>query len=243
MKTSSLLTLPALALLLFVLVASSPGDAQAESSWVTDFSQFNADDYYEGGNAYWEDNDQYYVLTDAQGGQAGRIFTRTSFNMGIFTADFDIFIGDGDQNGSDGMTFAWVRAYDYEGGGGGYLDFYGADGFAVEFDTYPNGEYNDPNEEHIGLLQDGVDNHLATWQTNVNELQCSEWRHVTVTNNLGHIEVTWEDNVVINYDIEDYEAFDGYFGFTAGTGGGVDRHLVDNVQIVVGGPKMELSPQ
>jgi hypothetical protein len=237
-KTASRLNKLA-ALLLMLAMGSFTSGARAESTWITDFSQFNEDDYYEGVNSYWDDGEEYYVLTEPQGGQQGRIFYHQSFNMAIFTADFDIKIGGG--TGSDGMTFAWVTDYDYEGGGGGYLDFHNADGFAVEFDTYPNGEYNDPNEEHIGLMEDDVSNHLDSWQTNVGELDCNDWRHVTVTNFLGHIEVTWEDEVVIRYDIEDYQPFDGYFGFSAGTGGGYNWHLVDNVEIVVGGAEMALS--
>ena len=237
-KTAS--SLNKLATLFLMLgMGSLPAGARAESTWITDFSQFNEDDYYEGRNSYWDEDEENYVLTEPQGSLQGRIFYRQDFNMAIFTADFDIYIGGGD--GSDGMTFAWVADYEYEGGGGGYLDFHNAEGFAVEFDTYPNREFNDPNEEHIGLLEDDVSNHLDSWQTNVGELDCDDWRHVTVSNFLGHIEVTWEDEVVIDYEIEDYEPFEGYFGFSAGTGGGVNYHRVDNVEIVVGGAEMALS--
>jgi len=227
------------ALLLMLAMGSLPSGARAESTWITDFAQFNEDDYYEGRDSYWDDNEENYVLTEPQGSLQGRIFYRQSFNMAIFTADFDIKIGGG--TGSDGMTFAWVTDYEYEGGGGGYLDFHNAEGFAVEFDTWQNGEFNDPNEEHIGLIEDDVSNHLDFWETNVGELDCNDWRHVTVTNYLGHVKVTWEDDVVIEYDIEDYQPFDGYFGFSAGTGGGANWHIVDNVEIVVGGAEMALA--
>jgi len=62
-----------------------------------------------------------------------------------------------------------------------------------------------------------------------------------VTNVLGNVTISYDDEVIIEHEIEDYEPFVGYFGFTAGTGGSHNWHIVDNVNIIVGGPDAELA--
>jgi len=221
--------------LAFIVIYS--GEIAAQARWVEDFSDFNEDDYHIGQAAYWDDDDEWFVLTEVVQGQSGRLYKLQEFPMAIFNAEFDIFIGGG--GGSDGMAFAWVVDFDYQPSGGGELNIQGMEGFAIEFDTYPNGNHQDPNEEHLALVRNGVDQHLAVWQVERGVLDCNEWRHVTVTNFLGHIVVTWEGEEVIDYEIDNYEPFQGHFGYTGATGGDHNWHRVDNVVIGIGGPVAE----
>ncbi|MBT3231439.1 MAG: T9SS type A sorting domain-containing protein [Calditrichaeota bacterium] len=205
--------------------------------WVEDFSEINEDDYHIGDDAYWSQDDEFLVLTEAQASLAGRIYTIQEYPMAIFTAQFDIRIGGG--GGADGMTFAWIADYNYQRVNGGALNFRGVDGFAVEFDCYPG--QNDPNGQHIGLVQDDVINHLDTWVTNEGELEDNEWHTVRVVNFLGLVQVFWEDELVLEHQIEDYEPFPGHFGFTAATGGVNNWHIVDNVVVAIGGPVIDVA--
>lgn len=225
--------------LLILLFACGNFPVFAQSRWETDFSEFNEDDYYIGGIGYWNQEDEFFVLTDLTGYESGRLFDLREYPMAIFTAEFDILVGGG--SGADGMAFGWLYEYDYEVNVGGALDLLASRGFAVEFDCYSNNNYGDPNAQHIALLRDNVENHLAICQLNEGVIECNDWRHVEVTNFLGHVQVFWEGERIIDYEIEDYEPYMGYFGFTAGTGGSHNWHCVDNVSIIVGGPEMELS--
>ena len=61
----------------------------AQSRWEEDFTDLNEDVYYIDGDAYWNDDDEFFVLTDLQGG-VGCIYYRQQFPIAIFTVEFDI---------------------------------------------------------------------------------------------------------------------------------------------------------
>ena len=215
-----------------------PNSASAQGGWVEDFSDFDPDLYHIGQNAYCNEDEEHFVLTEAAGGQSGRIYTLDQYPVAIFTAEFDVFIGGG--GGSDGMAFAVALDYDYQATGGGDLNLLGMEGIALEFDTYFNGNHNDPNEEHIALVMNGPGNHLAVWQVNQGDIDCNEWRHVRVINVMGEVLVFYNDELIIEYAIQDFEPVDAHFGFTGATGGDHNWHRVDNIAISFGGAEMEL---
>ena len=129
------------------------------------------------------------------------------------------------------MTFAFVRTYDYPEDDGSDLDF-GGDGYAIEFDTYPHEDSGDPPQPHIALIKGNSKNHL----TSVEDLNLRDdkWHSVRIAFTSGRITVSIDDKEIISdYSIAVYTPFTGYFGFTAATGNGFERHLVRNIQIHV----------
>jgi len=109
--------------------------------WDEDFAAFDAATYFiqicgcePGEAAYWDSENGYFVLTRPVVGDAGRIFLASEQVMDNWDAEFDYYMGGG-LHDADGFTFAFCRSYDYPCHGGGAMDFWEADGFAVEFDS------------------------------------------------------------------------------------------------------------
>jgi hypothetical protein len=84
-----------------------------------------------------------------------------------FEVEFDIYLGDKDDLGADGITFVLhndpdgFAATGYFGEGMGYGNI--APSVAVEFDTYQNYTRNDPVQDHVALLVNGVNAHAGSW--------------------------------------------------------------------------------
>jgi len=163
----------------------------------------------------------------------GRFFFKPTIYSDTWTAEFDLLIGGGTTlGGADGLTFALVKDYNYPPITGGCMDFCNAEGYAVEFDVYHNGEYNDPGgEEHIAVLKDGVDNHLAYYVASDGEIEDNQWHNVKVVFDNGTISVYFDGSLKVSCQITDYTPDYYYFGFTAATGSGTNDHLIDNVNV------------
>lgn len=94
-----------------------------------------------------------------------------------FQIEFDIYLGDKDDLGADGITFVIhndARKYDAFGTYGeglGYGRFnpnfasgnFIAPSVAVEFDTYQNPYQNDPTSDHVAFLVNGSSYHETYW--------------------------------------------------------------------------------
>ena len=181
--------------LLFILLLSMFSTSFAQSRWSDDLSEFDEEIYFIDGIAHHVEDEEFVAITDLRASSYGRFFNLQEYTMAIFTAEFDVKIGGG--GGADGMVFGWVHEYDYEPTNGGSLCFLNSEGFGIEFDGYTNGNYNDPNNQHIALLRDNVQNHLEVYNAEQGEIECNEWRHVRVTNLLGHVQVFWNDELII----------------------------------------------
>lgn len=97
-----------------------------------------------------------------------------------FEIEFDIYLGDKDELGADGITFVIhndSRGFDAFGTYGecmGYGRFnpnflsgnYIAPSIAVEFDTYQNPYQNDPASDHVAYLENGSNYHESYWNNN-----------------------------------------------------------------------------
>ncbi|MFP4088909.1 MAG: L-type lectin-domain containing protein [Cyclobacteriaceae bacterium] len=94
-----------------------------------------------------------------------------------FEIEFDIYLGDKDEGGADGIAFVIhndPRGYDAfgtygEGLGYGRFNPNFASGnfispsIAVEFDTYQNPYQNDPASDHVAYLENGSSYHETYW--------------------------------------------------------------------------------
>lgn len=121
------------------------------------------------------------MLTPDERYAEGIAYSTTMLNLnGYFEITFDIYLGDKDSLGADGITFVIhndSRAYDAfgtYGEGMGYGRFnasfasgnFIAPSVAVEFDTYQNRNQNDPPSDHVAYLENGSSFHETYWNNN-----------------------------------------------------------------------------
>lgn len=183
-----------------------------------------------------------YRLTQATNNQFGSMWYRKKADL---TQDFDMEanLNFGSNNGgADGIVFAFQNVCTSAGGGGGGIGISGVNpSFFVEFDTYTNGEYNDPNYDHIAVLKNGNVNHVGSnslvaptgiisgngnVETGADFLVRIWWTAADTTLRVyvnNDLRVTYTGNVVS-------DIFGGspyvYWGFTAATGGLNNLHRV-----------------
>lgn len=203
------------------------------SAEVIDFNNANTTLYGDATYGTANHNPGGVILTQNAYSKKGSVFTNQLYSsISEFNASFDIRIGPGG-NGADGLTFAWVSTPGI-GTGGGYLGYQGLGGYSIEFDTYNNGSsWDNNNDNHIAVNAGDVTNSLT--QTNITDFNLNDdnWRTVDVsfTNGLVNVDISGQN--YINYQIQNYSEFDGYFGFTAATGGESDWHKVRNFELSV----------
>ncbi len=91
-----------------------------------------------------------------------------------FEIEFDIYLGNKDDMGADGIVFVVhndVRGFRAHGAWGenmGYGRWYRgsrgiAPSIAIEFDTYQNYAQNDPACDHVAYLENGTNFHIDHW--------------------------------------------------------------------------------
>ena len=200
--------------------------------------------YYLNGNALNTGEDCYQLTTNS-GFQVGSVWYADQVDLSQpLDLQFVLNLGNSDQ-GADGICFVLqtvgVNALGDAGGGLGFLGTDFLPSFAVEFDTYQNGDYGDPFGDHIAMVSNGNVDHTAgtaiagpvqadAFDPNIEDGEDHQGR------------VTWDpvDQVVRVYfdcelrlegfiDLVD-DIFEGqnqvFFGFTAGTGGQVNVQTV-----------------
>ncbi|MCS6968393.1 MAG: L-type lectin-domain containing protein [Cytophagales bacterium] len=128
------------------------------------------------GQAAYMNNDCIQLTPDVAYSE-GIAYYRTRLNLRhFFQVEFDIYLGDKEE-GADGITFVihndrrgfeafgtWGECMGY----GRWSKYYRAGAFiapsiAIEFDTYPNWQQNDPLHDHVAYLEDGTNYHEAWW--------------------------------------------------------------------------------
>lgn len=208
------------------------------------FSNSFGQAYFLNGSATATGND-CYQLTPNLGTQNGTVWYADQIDLNQpFDLAFEMFLGNVDVNGADGLCFVMhtqgTSAIGASGGGMGYLNF--GTSFAVEFDTYQNSNpYNDPGYDHIAIQRNGNVNHntidnlggpvqMAAFNANTEDGQYHPVRLVwDPINNLFSVYFDCELRLQTTVDIIN-SVFSGQnlvnWGFTAGTGG------LSNVQAV-----------
>lgn len=191
--------------------------------------------HYEG-SAYWDGPNNYLVLTDAIDTQVGSAFdTTAAVTGGAVDIDFDFYIGDG--TGADGISLTALdttRIATYLGGSGCGIG-YGGDatctagpalpGWSIEVDTYFNDGYDPTDADHVAFTFNGDADGPAAWAA-LPEQEGTGWHTMSVRVADPHVSVTIDGVTFIDQDLTGTFAFPAYVGFTAGTGGETNRHLI-----------------
>ncbi|MCD8048373.1 MAG: hypothetical protein LUG52_02005 [Clostridia bacterium] len=180
------------------------------------------------GNAYYDYDENYYVLTEKQTWQTGAIwYDKVSYaDMDV---SFDYYTGN-DSNGADGIAFIFYGDCNYTLVAGQDMSFSGCKGYGVELDTYRNSDYNDPSYNHIALVKNSTKNHLAT--AKLTESEDGNWHNLRVVVSDGVMYAYVDDVLKITYEVS--ETGYGGIGISAATGDGTSEHYVKNISVSVG---------
>ncbi|MFT6411155.1 MAG: hypothetical protein ACJA15_001983, partial [Flavobacteriales bacterium] len=188
--------------------------------------------------------DDCYLLTPAINTQTGAVWYDQQLDLlEPFDLELSMNLGNQDVNGADGICFVLqtvgTNAIGQSGGGIGFLGF--APAFAVEFDTWQNGEYADPAFDHIAMISNGDVSHISE-NAITTPVQASALSQ-NIEDGIDHIvRLVWEPetlgfSVFFDCDLRVTteidlvaEIFDGqttvWWGFTAGTGGANNNQSV-----------------
>jgi len=185
--------------------------------------------------------DDCYRLTTNQLNQAGSIWHIESVNLNEnFGITFEVNLGCSDQNGADGIVFGLQNIDTSVGSDGGGIGFAGINpSVGFEFDTYQNGDFNDPVYDHVALILDGQTNHVNSL---AGPLQLSESNDNVEDCTFHDTSIYWdasaqtlsfffdcEERISYNIDLVD-DVFSGnpnvFWGFTSATGGLSNEHIV-----------------
>ncbi len=104
-----------------------------------------------------------FQLTPDADDQAGAIFQNQTLNLNnSFDFTFNVFLGCNGGGGADGIVFVLTsnpNGLGNQGEGMGYAGGNQPYSFAVEFDTWQNGNAGDPGADHIGINSGGLYSH------------------------------------------------------------------------------------
>ncbi len=185
-------------------------------------------------------------LTQNLNAQRGSAFTTTATAIDAnttFSASFEFMIS-GDGSGADGITFgiqndaAGSNALGTNGGSIGYGGI--ANSFAVEFDTWNNGGTDNGSANHVGVNQNGSLASIALANAPF-QLEGAASRFAWVEYDGTTLDVFLSETsakpgtllLSAAIDLTDIGT-QGYFGFTASTGGANSNHVIKGFSLEVG---------
>ncbi|MEM1217934.1 MAG: gliding motility-associated C-terminal domain-containing protein [Bacteroidota bacterium] len=181
-------------------------------------------------------SDSCYQLTGTTFNSAGSIWNPDKIDLNnSFDVVMDIFLGCKDEDGADGIVFAFQPLSTSVGGSGGGMGYANVTpSIAIEFDTYQNFENGDPAFDHLAILRNGSLDHdnpstnlSGPIQANATQgnIEDCEWHELRVTwdADLTKLDVYFDCEFRATYtgDIVN-EIFSGdpnvFWGFTSATG-------------------------
>jgi hypothetical protein len=194
------------------------------------------------GSAAWDSVEERLQLTPDAPNQVGSAFA-TSSTVGADNVQitFLFFIGNG--TGADGISLTALdsaRMTSFLGGTGCGLG-YGGDapctsgpalpGWSIEVDTYYNADADPTPEDHVAFTFDGDVDAPQAWAV-LPEMEDSGWHEMVVDVTAPHVRVDIDGITYIDDDLTGGSfAFDAYVGFTAGTGGETNEHIIDSLTV------------
>lgn len=184
-----------------------------------------------------------YVVTTDSGAVNGSIWYQRKLDLRVeFTIDVDVYLGDKDALGADGLAFILQNLDTGQGSTGGGLGYGGGSpidpSYAIEIDTYKNSPDPTSGADHIGFVEDGNTGANQEGSADVVEIKNVEdntWHNFVIqwapmTNTLSYVFTHSDSTVYSDSKVIDLQAVIGaniaYWGFTASTGGKQNEHAV-----------------
>ena len=175
------------------------------------------------------------ILTSDLQSEKGAVWTehKIDFNEN-FRINAEIYLGTKD-DGADGLALVFQAKGNHivsEGGGLGYMGI--SPSISIEFDTYPNDDFNDPVEDHVGLRADGDPVHTSSDYVEVENLEDGEYHPITFEWNASQqtFNMSLDGKQIFkarNFPENGLAGQQVYFGFTAATGGSSNEHRVRSI--------------
>jgi hypothetical protein len=183
-----------------------------------------------------DNNTVKIILTPDENYKKGSAWFNTTVNLSKdFTITFKVYLGDHD--GADGVCFVISQGAGTGGDGGG-LGYRGmSHSVAIEFDTYKNDEYEDPEDDHMAIDVNGrvdhntnKDNYNTPDPKELGDIENGNEHTVTVRWDAKNkvLSATFDGNSISwKYDITQIVGGDSaYIGFTGATGGKTNLQYV-----------------
>lgn len=184
-------------------------------------------------------DERCYQLTPNKSNRVGRVWYPDAIDIREdFLLDFEVFLGCNDEEGADGLLLI-LNQKPILGLGGPPM---GRPSLGLEIDTYTNAILNDPDIDHIAILENGHFDHgkMSTkpihLTTNIEDCQ---YHQITVEWNVKEqlLRITLDDIPLISYKKDLVALFKKkggvYWGVAASTGFGGNAHKVcfDRIEI------------
>lgn len=193
------------------------------------------------GSSRWDSANDWLELTQAVGNQVGSAFQTADVVRGTdVEIELQFYIGGG--SGADGISLTALdldRATTYLGGTGCGIG-YGGDasctagpalpGWSLEVDTYYNDGQDPTADDHLTFVFDGDVDDPEVWAV-LPEMEDTGWHTLTVRVSAPRLTVLVDGVTTIDQDVTGHFDFPAYVGFTAGTGGDTNFHLIDALTV------------
>lgn len=189
-------------------------------------------------------SDSCFQLTSANDFEVGSIWYEDQINLNeSFDIIMDIFLGCNNSNGADGIVFGLQPVGTSIGIAGEGIGFLGVTpSLAVEFDTWQNTNLDDPEFDHIAIIQNGSVNHFSGNGRLAGPIQAAVDNPNIENCDFHQIRISWNANLqtlTVYFDCAERLSYTGdivneifsgnpevFWGFTAATGGANNRHEV-----------------
>ena len=210
------------------------------------YDEIDLVDWHFEGSARWDEDNGWLELTTPEPYLVGSAFETTVLvDATRVEIDFMFYIGDG--SGADGFSVTALDADRYGGvflGGTGCGIGFGGNmtsctpgpalpGWSIELDTYYNYETAgiDPTtNDHLAFYFDGNLASIEAW-AEVPEMEDALWHAMSVVVDAPAVTVSIDGIPYIETELEGFSPFLAWVGFTAGTGGLTNNHLIDSLEV------------
>lgn len=182
-----------------------------------------------------------FYIGGAEGGDGADGFSLTALDINRIDTDSD---GEPNFLGGAGCAMGF-------GGNSGCTDTFGGEdvgpalpGWSIEVDTYYNPEdgVDTTSLDHVTFYFDGDLLNMAamaelpemedpTDVPETSDVADGAWHTMSVVVDAPHVQVSIDDVVYIDEDLQGVFDFPAYVGFTAGTGGDTNHHLISGLTV------------